>query len=43
MEQLKAVLIDYDWQQLNIDNLCELFELSPEEREYYFGEIDGRQ
>ena len=43
VEQLKAVLIDYDWQQLNIDNLCELFELSPEEREYYFGEIDGRQ
>ena len=43
VEQLKAVLIDYDWQQLNIDNLCELFELSPEEREYYFGEIDRQQ
>lgn len=43
VEQLKAVLIDYDWQQLNIDNLCELFDLSSEEREHYFGEIDGRQ
>ena len=43
VEQLKAVLIDYDWQQLNIDNLCELFELSPEEREYYFGEIETEQ
>ena len=42
VEQLKAVLIDYDWQQLNIDNLCELFDLSSEEREHYFGEIDGR-
>ena len=40
VEQLKAVLIDYDWQQLNIDNLCELFDLSSEEREHYFGEID---
>ena len=43
VEQLKAVLIDYDWQQLNIDNLCELFDLSSEEREHHFGEIDGRQ
>ena len=43
VEQLKAVLIDYDWQQLNIDNLCELFDLRSEEREHYFGEIDGRQ
>ena len=43
VEQLKAVLIDYNWQQLNIDNLCELFDLSSEEREHYFGEIDGRQ
>ncbi len=40
VEQLKAVLIDYGWQQLNIDNLCELFDLSSEEREHYFGEID---
>lgn len=43
VEQLKAVLIDYDWQQLNIDNLCELFNLSSEEREYYFGEIETEQ
>ena len=43
VEQLKAVLTDYNWQQLNIDNLCELFELSPEEREHYFGEIDRQQ
>lgn len=43
VEQLKAVLIDYNWQQLNIDNLCELFDLSSEEREYYFGEIGTGQ
>lgn len=43
VEQLKSLLTDHNWQQLNIDNLCELFELSPEEREYYFGEIDGQQ
>lgn len=43
VEQLKAVLIDYNWQQLNIDNLCELFDLSSEEREYYFGEIETEQ
>lgn len=43
VEQLKAVLIDYNWQQLNIDNLCELFDLSSEEREYYFGEIETGQ
>lgn len=38
--QLKQLLIDYNWQQLNIDNLCSLFELSDSEREYYFGEIE---
>ena len=43
VEQLKAVLTDYNWQQLNIDNLCELFDLSSEEREYYFGEIETEQ
>lgn len=43
VDQLKAVLIDYNWQQLNVDNLCELFDLSPEEREYYFGEIETEQ
>lgn len=40
VEQLKQLLIDYNWQQLNIDNLCSLFELSDSEREYYFGEIE---
>lgn len=43
VDQMKAMLTDYNWQQLNIDNLCQLFELSAEEREHYFGEIETEQ
>ena len=37
---MKRVLLDYDWQKLNIDNLCSLFDLNETQREYYFGEIE---
>jgi hypothetical protein len=37
VEALKSFIIDNDWQQLNIDNLCSVFSLSQTEREHYFG------
>ena len=40
VEEMKQVLLDYDWQRLNIDNLCSLFDLNETQREYYFGEIE---
>ena len=43
MEEMKQVLLDYDWQKLNIDNLCSLFGLDQAQREQYFGEIEKDQ
>ena len=40
VEEMKQVLLDYDWQTLNIDNLCSLFDLDQTQREQYFGEIE---
>lgn len=38
VEEMKQLLLDYDWQKLNIDNLCTLFDLDQAQREQYFGE-----
>ena len=43
VEEMKQVLLDYDWQKLNIDNLCRLFDLDQAQREQYFGEIEKKQ
>ena len=43
MEEMKQVLLDYDWQKLNIDNLCSLFDLDQTQREQYFGAIERGQ
>lgn len=43
VEEMKQVLLDYDWQRLNIDNLCSLFDLDQAQREQYFGEIGKGQ
>lgn len=43
VEEMKQVLLDYDWQKLNIDNLCSLFGLDQAQREQYFGEIEKDQ
>ena len=43
VEEMKQVLLDYDWQKLNIDNLCRLFELDQAQRERYFGAIERAQ
>ncbi|MBQ2960596.1 MAG: CotH kinase family protein [Oscillospiraceae bacterium] len=42
LEQLRANIIDYNWRQCCIDALCQVFELSADERAHYFGEIDGK-
>lgn len=34
---LKDFITSVDWKQYNINSLCKLFELTDEEREYYFG------
>ena len=43
VEEMKQVLLDYDWQKLNIDNLCSLFDLDQTQREQYFGAIERGQ
>ena len=43
VKEMKQVLLDYDWQKLNIDNLCRLFDLDQAQREQYFGEIEKGQ
>lgn len=43
VEEMKQVLLDYEWQKLNIDNLCSLFNLDQAQREQYFGEIEKDQ
>lgn len=43
VEEMKQVLLDYDWQKLNIDNLCSLFGLDQTQREQYFGAIERGQ
>ena len=42
MRQLRELVRDEDWRQMNIDALCDLFELTKAERAKYFGEIDGQ-
>ncbi|MBQ1235902.1 MAG: CotH kinase family protein, partial [Oscillospiraceae bacterium] len=42
LERLRELFSEGDWQQLCIDALCTVFELSDAEREHYFGEIDGK-
>lgn len=43
VEEMKQLLLDYDWQKLNIDNLCSLFDLDEAQRQQYFGEIEKGQ
>ena len=43
VKDMKRVLLDYDWQKLNIDNLCSLFNLDQAQREQYFGAIEKEQ
>ena len=42
MEELRYMIRDKDWRQLNIDGICQAFELDGDAREKYFGDIDGR-
>lgn len=37
---LRSMITDYNWRQLNIDGLCATFELDDEQRAHYFGDID---
>ena len=42
LDQLRELITGYNWRQCCIDALCEVFELSADERQHYFGEIDGK-
>jgi len=42
LDQLRELITGYNWRQRCIDALCEVFELSADERQHYFGEIDGK-
>lgn len=42
IRDLQSMIADRDWQQANIDGLCEAFDLDMAERARYFGEIDRR-
>ncbi len=42
VELIRRMVEDHNWRQLNIDALSDVFDLSDEEREKYFGEIDGK-
>jgi hypothetical protein len=42
MEELRYMIYDRDWRQLNIDGICQAFDLDDDAREKYFGDIDGR-
>ena len=43
LEEIRQLLVNHDWQKLNIDNLCGLFDLDESQREHYFGEIEKKQ
>jgi len=38
LADLRSLIIDCDWQRCCIDSICNVFELSPQQRAYYFGE-----
>jgi hypothetical protein len=42
MEELRSMIRDKDWRQMNIEGLCQSFELDREARAKYFGDIDNR-
>ncbi len=42
LRNLKELVKDENWRQMNIDALCDVFELEQEERAFYFGGIDGK-
>lgn len=42
LDQLRSSIVDYNWRQLCIEALCQVFELDAAQREHYFGEIDGK-
>ena len=42
LRELRALIAEENWRQMNIDALCDVFGLEEEERALYFGEIDGK-
>ena len=42
MDELRSMIRDKDWRQLNIDGICWSFDLDDEAREKYFGDMDYR-
>jgi len=38
VEKLRSMIIDYDWQQYSINNICRLLDVTEEERLEYFGQ-----
>ena len=42
-DELRALIREEDWRQMNIEALCDVFQLTDEERALYFGAIDAGQ
>ncbi len=42
VQELRDLIREGNWRQMNIDALCEVFDLTNAERNKYFREIDGR-
>lgn len=42
MDELRSMIRDKDWRQLNIDGICWSFDLDDEARAKYFGDMDYR-
>lgn len=43
LNDLRALIREEDWRQMNIEALCDVFQLTDEERALYFGAIDAGQ
>ncbi len=42
LKDLRELVGEGNWRQMNIEALCDVFELEEEERALYFGDIDGK-
>ena len=42
LRNLRELISEENWRQMNIEALCDVFELEQEERALYFGAIDGK-
>ena len=42
LDSLRDIVTVYDWQDMCIDSLCQIFGLDASERAHYFGEIDAK-